>query len=897
LSPRALNRFHQERDERGVILVLFVVALTALVGLVAIAIGAGNLVQNNTNYENAADAAAFSAARAIRESASTATAAQDEQAATTAAENVANGYLPTGTQLGAGDDCTPPAGFAPAPSNTTGPSDNCVGYDQYNLEQTGVQTSSPAITMALYPSSDPFGTPIAPGAISAGLSGLSADATGTVAFSVVGPDPIMPASCSGGTQLGAPVGVTTASSYSPTVGFTPNQTGDYWWYADYSGDENDAPANTGCIGPMSVGSATPTLAMIVPDQATANSPIPDNEISALLSGASAPQPGDTITFTVFGPGSDPCISGGTQLGTPVAVSRNGTYYPNANPEFTPTQTGDFWWSASFSGDAANTPASTGCGVADEMMVEPGPALAISVLNYDTVNAQMTVTAILSGTSNVQSGDNITFVVFPQPTAPGDCTQGGQTLGAVDVTHGDGSYQLTGGFTPPSAGEYWWYAYFSGDPGATPNAPANSGCGVDETTVGQSVTTLTLSAPPTDTDGTLVTPAEIVATLSGSPGNPPTGDITFSVFGPETNAPSDCSSGGADVGLPVQLDNAPEYNPSSGFTPTKPGNYWWFATYSGDGNNLPTESGCGAVKTTVTLSSPTIAVNAPNTGTADVPILRTAIDASLAGTSGTSAGGSITFWVYGPGSQPTSCPGSTNWEEVGDPVPVSGDGSYSPDVEFKPTQVGDYWWYAVYGGDAGNSAANSACGAGTEETAVQASETLSMDAPSGLGLAPTTPIAPGSIAATLSGPAGLTPQGTITFWVYPPVSPGTEPTSCPGAGGAPGWVQVGTSAVNGYNSYNPTTGYIPLSVGEYWWYASYSGPNDRPVDSGCGIVVWVQIPAQSVPSLFGSGGGGTLSDSAFAFGSTSTDPSENKLCYYPGNCEDAPGTTSTTTTTS
>ena len=49
--------------------------------------------------------------------------------------------------------------------------------------------------------------------------------------------------------------------------------------------------------------------MTVPDQATANVPVPDYEISAVLSGASAPQPGDTVTFTVYGPGSYPWIPG------------------------------------------------------------------------------------------------------------------------------------------------------------------------------------------------------------------------------------------------------------------------------------------------------------------------------------------------------------------------------------------------------------------------------------------------------------------------------------------------------------------------------------------------------------------------------------------------------------
>ncbi len=47
-----------ERDERGVILVFWVLSLTALLGFLALAINLGNLVQSNDNVQNAADSAA-----------------------------------------------------------------------------------------------------------------------------------------------------------------------------------------------------------------------------------------------------------------------------------------------------------------------------------------------------------------------------------------------------------------------------------------------------------------------------------------------------------------------------------------------------------------------------------------------------------------------------------------------------------------------------------------------------------------------------------------------------------------------------------------------------------------------------------------------------------------------
>ena len=72
-----------------------------------------------------------------------------------------------------------------------------------------------------------------------------------------------------------------------------------------------------------------------------------------------------------------------------------------------------------------------------------------------------------------AGGTITFTVFgPQATAPSSCTSGGTNVGTATVS-GNGTYHPSAGFTPASAGTYWWYAGYGGDAN---NTASNSGCG-------------------------------------------------------------------------------------------------------------------------------------------------------------------------------------------------------------------------------------------------------------------------------------------------------------------------------------------------------------------------------------------------------------------------------------
>ena len=95
-----------------------------------------------------------------------------------------------------------------------------------------------------------------------------------------------------------------------------------------------------------------------------------------------------------------------------------------------------------------------------------------------------------------------------------------------------------------------------------------------------------------------------ATLAG--GSAPTGTIAFTVFGPQSSPPTSCTSGGTTVGAASVGGNG-TYQPSASFTPPGPGDYWWYASYSGDAGDEPAASACGA------LMAQTLVAPAPATG--------------------------------------------------------------------------------------------------------------------------------------------------------------------------------------------------------------------------------------------------------------------------------------------
>ena len=735
------------------------------------------------------------------------------------------------------------------------------------MAETVVAKFAPTVS-ATGPGSGTIGTAITATNISSVLAGgtTAPAVSGTITFTVFGPQSSAPTTCTtGGTTVGTGTTVNGNATYHPSAGFTPTGAGDYWWYASYGGDADNNTATSTCGAGMSettVAKASPTLTATGPGTGTIGTPIAAGSISsALAGGTTAPVVTGTVTFTVFGPqASAPttCTTGGTTVGTGTTVNGNATYHPTAG--FTPTGAGNYWWYASYGGDANNNTATSTCGagMSETTVAKFSPTLTATGPGTGTAGTAIAAgsisSALAGGTTAPAATGTVTFTVFgPQATAPTTCTTGGTTVGTGTTVNGNATYNPTAGFTPTTIGDYWWYASYGGDAN---NNTATSTCGslMSETVVGKASPTLTATGPGTGTAGTAIAASAINSTLAASSGANATGTITFTVFGPQSTAPTTCTSGGTTVGTGTTVSGNATYHPSAGFTPGAAGDYWWYASYGGDTNNNTATSTCSGTmsETVVAKASPTLTATGPGSGTAGTAITAANISSVLAGgTTTPAATGTVTFTVFGPqASAPTTC--TTGGTTVGTGTTVNGNATYHPSAGFTPTGAGNYWWYASYGGDTNNNTATSTCSGTMSETVVgKASPTLTATGP-GTGTIGT-PIAAGSISSVLAG-GTTTPAatGTVTFTVFGPQS--TAPTTC-----TTGGTTVGTgTSVNGNATYHPSAGFTPGAAGDYWWYASYGGDtNNNTATSNCGAGMSETTVAKFSPTVtVGAPGAGT-----------------------------------------
>jgi hypothetical protein len=201
---------------------------------------------------------------------------------------------------------------------------------------------------------------------------------------------------------------------------------------------------------------------------------------------------------------------------------------------------------------------------------------------------------------------------PTPGDAGVLGQGGSAAGGAGGGGGGGYFGGGGGGNPGfpncnagagGAGSSFWVS------DATDTSMTEDTTGTPSVTITYTFTSTTVSAPATGAAGTAIPPSSISATLSGA-FTAPTGTIGFTVFGPQSSPPSDCTSGGTTLGTATVSGNG-TYHPSAGFTPTSAGTYWWYASYSGDDENQPSNSGCGpGMKSTMIAAPPTVQITAP-----------------------------------------------------------------------------------------------------------------------------------------------------------------------------------------------------------------------------------------------------------------------------------------------
>jgi hypothetical protein len=633
--------------------------------------------------------------------------------------------------------------------------------------------------------------------------GEGANPTGTILFSAFAP---ADTTCAGGSVFSDTVPVAGNDEYS-SGNFTPVAAGTYRWSAVYSGDGENDIVSSNCSAASAVAVATTSISTTA-TSATVGSAISD---TATISGGQSPT--GQVEFKVFGPEDSTC-TGTPTFEDSVAVSGNGSY-PSA--PFTPTAAGAYRWTASYSGDANNAPATSPCNAANETstVAKASPALA-------TTATSATVGSAISDSGNLTGGVGATGQITFKAFGPNDATCAGAAAFETTVSvSGNGSYG-SGGFAAPAAGAYRWTASYSGD---ADNNPATSSCNaVNETS------TVAKASPGLATiAGNATIGSTIVDSATLSTGFSPTGQITFKAFGP--NDATCANPAGFEVSVSVSGNGV--YG-SGNFTPTAAGAYRWTASYSGDANNAAAVSACNAANETSTVAkaSPSLATTATS-APFGLPI---ADSATLSGAFGTPTG-QIVFKAFGPGD--ATCANAAAFEAN---VAVNGNGVYGSG-NFNNAQLGTYRWTASYSGDANNAAATSACNAPNETSTVgkafPALTTTAASATIGSLI---------SDSATLSG--GFSPTGQISFAAFGPADP-----SCSGTP-----VFTASVAATGNGTYNSGS-FTPAQLGNYKWTASYPGDvNNNAANSACGAANETSVVSKSAPTLSSSASNATIGSS-------------------------------------
>ncbi len=233
--------------------------------------------------------------------------------------------------------------------------------------------------------------------------------------------------------------------------------------------------NTASFEQLTASTVHTVVVSSISTQAT-NAQLPAGSISdtATVSGLTAKATGD-VTFKLYGPSSTADCSGTEVYKYTYAIGTvtNGVASVTSG-SFTPMAAGSYWWVALYSGDKNNSPVSGKCGDEGEAStVSPAsPTIVTSATNAE-MPASITDVATVSGlTSN--AGGTVRFALYG-PSGTATCTGepvftdeqalGSVTNGAVTVT--------SKGYSPTSAGTYWWVASYSGDPN---NAAVSGRCG-------------------------------------------------------------------------------------------------------------------------------------------------------------------------------------------------------------------------------------------------------------------------------------------------------------------------------------------------------------------------------------------------------------------------------------
>ena len=541
----------------------------------------------------------------------------------------------------------------------SGDANNSSATSDCTSEQMVVNPNAPTIATLLSDTSVAIGTPVND---SATLSGATADAGGTVTYTVYSDNACTSAVATGGTK-------TVSNGVVPdSDAVTFNSAGTFYWQASYSGDANNDPATSACQSEIvTVNANAPGITTLLSSNSVAIGDLVYD--SATLTGATS-NAGGTVTYTVYS--DNACSQNPQDAGTKTVT--NGVV-PDSN-SITFNSAGTFYWQAVYSGDANNNDATSVC-TSEQLVVNPNAPTIATVLSATSAAIGEAVhdSATLTG-ATANAGGTVTYTVYSDD----QCTNSVASGGTKTVTNG-----VVPDSDPVSfdaAGTYYWQASYSGDAN---NDPATSACQSEIVTINPNAPGITtLLSASSVAIGTAVHDS---ATLSNATANAG-GTVTYTVY-----TDSACTQGAQDAGTKtVTNGSVPDSDP---ITFNSAGTFYWQAVYSGDSNNSGATSTCTEEQLVVTK-------NQPSNSTAQNLLPNDSF--TLSGATA-NAGGTVTFNLYDPSD--ATCSGAPALTQT---VNVSGNSTYNTtNTSFLASTEGTWRWLVTYSGDANNEGTTSACG--------------------------------------------------------------------------------------------------------------------------------------------------------------------------------------------
>jgi uncharacterized protein YfaP (DUF2135 family) len=453
-----------------------------------------------------------------------------------------------------------------------------------------------------------------------------------------------------------------------------------------------------------------------------------------------------------------------------------------------------------------------------------PPILTLLASNASVGQAIHATAQLSESPGAEG--EISFEVF----APDDptCTGPALTPAPTSATvNGEGQYP-SGDFTTAGAGTYSWSAHYTGD---LVNPPADATCAA-LSTVSKATPTLTGTASAAVVGGAIHDEVSVTG------GFTPTGEVTFTVYGPGDTS---CATPLETSTVAIQSAHAT----SADFTSPQAGGFRWTASYPGDENNEAAILACNAANQTSTVgkASPTLS----GVATTAVAVGQTITDnATLA--SGFSPGGHLVIRAYGPAD--STCVTTPKYEAT---VAVSGNGPYSP-AGFAPAP-GAYRWTVEYAGDGNNAVVSLGCNAANQSSAVsKASPTLTGSASAA--------VVGKAIHDEVSLTGGFSPGGEVSFSVFAPTD-----TTCA--------TPLATSTVAIQSAHATSADFTSPQAGGFRWTASYPGDtNNEAVSLGCNAANQTSTVSKASPTLTG------VATTAVTVGQTITDTATLAAGFSP-----------------